>query len=156
MNATPAVATSTSTPPPQRGLAWARFALSVVGVLIAGYLSAAHQGGLALVCSDSGVVNCAKVTSSAQSYFFGVPVAYWGLMFFAVTAAVHWPLLRGYRVEQLRVAMMTSGLLFILWLVYAELVLIGSICLWCTAIHVVTAVLFLLDLRRWLTLRAAR
>jgi uncharacterized membrane protein len=148
--------TTTSTPPPQRGLAWLRFALSIAGVLISAYLSATHQGGIALVCSDSGIVNCAKVTSSAQSYFLGVPVAYWGLMFFAGAVVMHWPALRGYRVEMLRTVMMASGVVFILWLVYAELVLIGSICLWCTAVHIVTATLFLLDMRRFLTLLGAK
>jgi len=143
--------TSTATPPPRSWLAWGRFFLVLVGLGISGYLSWAHTGGVALVCSDSGLVNCAKVTSSAQSYFLGVPVAYWGLLFYAVAAAIHWPTLRGVRIESLRLATMTSGVLFVLWLVYAEFVLIGSICLWCTGVHLVTATLFLLDLKSWLT-----
>jgi uncharacterized membrane protein len=39
-----------------------------------------------------------------------------------------------------------GGLVFVFYLVYAELFLIGAICLWCTAIHAIVIALFLLTL----------
>ena len=41
-------------------------------------------------------------------------------------------------------AMATVGVLFALYLVSAELLIIGNICLWCTSVHVVTFLLFVL------------
>ena len=37
-------------------------------------------------------------------------------------------------------------MVFVLWLVYAELIRIHSICLYCTAVHVLTFLLFALVL----------
>jgi uncharacterized membrane protein len=36
----------------------------------------------------------------------------------------------------------TSGVLFVVYLVWAELFRIDAICLWCTVVHVVTVALF--------------
>jgi uncharacterized membrane protein len=36
-----------------------------------------------------------------------------------------------------------AGLLFILWLIAAEVLIIGHVCLWCTGVHVVTIALAL-------------
>ena len=35
-----------------------------------------------------------------------------------------------------------AGIGFVLWLIYAELILIGAICLWCTVAHVIAFALF--------------
>jgi uncharacterized membrane protein len=40
----------------------------------------------------------------------------------------------------------TLGLLFVFYLVWAELYQVGSICLWCTAVHALTFVLFVIVL----------
>ena len=36
------------------------------------------------------------------------------------------------------------GMAFVLWLVFAELVLVGAICVWCTTMHILTFALFVL------------
>jgi len=35
-----------------------------------------------------------------------------------------------------------GGIGFVLWLLYAELILIGAICVWCTVTHVIAFALF--------------
>lgn len=45
-----------------------------------------------------------------------------------------------------RVAWSLGGLLVVCYLIYAELFLIGAICLWCTVVHVLVVALFLLAL----------
>ena len=50
-----------------------------------------------------------------------------------------WPPIRWARVGSLVV-----GIVFVLWLVYAELFKISAICLWCTSVHVITFALFVL------------
>jgi uncharacterized membrane protein len=44
----------------------------------------------------------------------------------------------------IRMAAMVAGIGFVLYLLYAELFLIGSICLYCTSVHALTFVLFVL------------
>ena len=56
------------------------------GLLVSAYLTFEHfTANATLACSIGGVVDCAKVTTSAWSTFMGVPVALLGLVFFVVT-----------------------------------------------------------------------
>ena len=41
-----------------------------------------------------------------------------------------------------RIVAATSGVGFILYLIWAELFQINAICLWCTAVHLITLTLF--------------
>jgi uncharacterized membrane protein len=46
----------------------------------------------------------------------------------------------------LRIASLIVGIGFVLYLIYAELFIIGSICLYCTSVHAITFVLFVLTI----------
>jgi uncharacterized membrane protein len=37
-----------------------------------------------------------------------------------------------------RFVLVIAGMAFVLWLIAAEVLIIGNICLWCTGVHVVT------------------
>jgi uncharacterized membrane protein len=122
-------------------------ALAVIGLGVSVYLTVAHFSGARLACSDTGLVNCEAVTTSAQSYFVGVPVALWGLLFYVAMTAVNLPgawRSNDRRIHALRLAMAAGGMCFVLYLVSAEFLIIGNICLWCTSVHVVTFLLFVL------------
>ena len=112
------------------------------------YLTIAHFTESALAgCTESGLVNCTKVTTSPQSYAFGIPVAVLGLAFyvFAVAIMSPWAWRAARReIHLLRIASLVVGIGFVLYLIYAELFIIGSICLYCTAVHAITFVLFVL------------
>ena len=121
--------------------------LSIGGLGVSTYLTIAHFSHTPLACTDSGIVNCEKVTTSAQSVFLGVPVAVWGLVFFAAMVAVNLPVAwrsTDRRVHVLRLAMTVVGMCFVLYLVSAELLIIKNICLWCTSVHAITFLLFVL------------
>ena len=47
-------------------------------------------------------------------------------------------------IHLLRIASLVVGIGFVLYLIYAELFIIGSICLYCTSVHALTFVLFVL------------
>ena len=119
----------------------------VLGIAVASYLTYAHYTDVSnLACSDRGVVNCAKVTTSAQSHFLGMPVAVLGLAYFVAMAALCLPF--AWRrpepiVRYARLAAALSGVAMVLWLVYAELFIIDAICLYCTVVHGLTLVFFL-------------
>ena len=120
--------------------------LTVLGVGVAIYLTIAHYDThVSLSCPDTGVVNCEKVTTSAQSKLFGIPVAVLGLAYFV--AMIPWQLPVAWRSADSRVRFgrllyCASGIAFVVYLVYAEAVIIKNICLWCTSVHVITLLLF--------------
>lgn len=132
-------------------VAWvpvAALLLSVAGVGVAGWLTIAHYTSASiLACSSHGLVNCEQVTTSPESVIAGVPVAVLGLAWFLAMTALNTP--RAWRsvsgpVHTARLAGSVAGMAFVLYLVYAELFRIGAICLWCTAVHVLTFCLFVL------------
>lgn len=120
------------------------FSFSILGLAVSAYLTIAHfTSSSILVCPSTGTINCAKVTSSTQSYFLHVPVAIWGLLFYVYLTIINSPI--GFRREALRIPRLGSmflGIAFVLWLIYAELLIINSICLWCTSVHLITLLLF--------------
>ena len=125
------------------------FLLALAGLGVSIYLTIAHftESTLAGCSEKAGLVNCGKVTTSAQSYAFGIPVAVLGLVFFLVMVAIMSPWAwRSTRreVHLIRLASLVVGIGFVLYLLYAELFIIGSICLYCTGVHVITFALFAL------------
>jgi uncharacterized membrane protein len=138
-------------PEPRGPAVWMQlttFVLALAGLGVSIYLTIAHFTESALAgCSESGLVNCTKVTTSAQSYVFGIPVAVLGLAFFVFLVAIMSPWAwqaRRREVHLVRVAAMVAGIGMVLYLVYAELIIIGSICLYCTSVHIITFLLFVL------------
>jgi len=128
---------------------WTSLVLSLAGLGVSIYLTIAHYTSTSiLACSAKGFVDCAKVTTSSQSMVFGVlPVAVLGLAFYVFMVAVNSPWgwrLRIPLVWWARIGSIVAGIGFVLYLVYAEIIQIGNICLWCTSVHVITFLLFAL------------
>lgn len=125
----------------------ATFILSLIGLAVSTYLTIAHfDTANILYCNSTGVIDCALVTTSAQSHFLGVPVAVLGLaQYVAMTVLCSpWGWHRPQRwIHVARFALAGVGVAFVLWLVAAEFLIIGHICLYCTAVHVVTVALLL-------------
>jgi uncharacterized membrane protein len=123
------------------------FALSLAGLGISIYLAIAHFTSKAiLACPDTGFINCGKVTTSPESEIFGhIPVALLGLAFYVFMAAVNSPW--GWRSKRpavywARLGSVVVGMIFVLYLLYVELIEISNICLWCSGVHIVTFLLF--------------
>jgi len=125
------------------------WALALAGLGVSIYLTIAHYTSSSiLACSDKGFINCAGVTTSSQSMVFGIfPVAVLGLAFYVFMAAatspwawrLTWPAVRWIRLGSVAV-----GMVFVLYLIYTELITLNAICLWCTSVHVITFLLFTL------------
>ncbi len=120
--------------------------LSLAGLGVSGYLTFTHYAGTRyLACSATGLVECGVVTTSPQSSVLDIPVAVLGLVDFAALVALMTPAAwRSARVwvPWVRLALVTVSMAMVLWLVAAELLIIGHICVWCTAVHVITFALF--------------
>ena len=125
------------------------WALSIAGLGVSTYLTITHyDSSIPLACSDTGTINCALVTHSAESMVFGVfPVAVLGLAFYVFMAAATSPWawrLKFPALTWIRIASVVVGIGFVLYLVYTELFTLDAICLWCTSVHVLTFLLFVL------------
>ncbi|MDT7815807.1 MAG: hypothetical protein QOJ42_5723 [Acidobacteriaceae bacterium] len=128
-------------------------ALALAGIFISLYLTLSKLGVIGeLTCS---IGSCETVNTSKWSTFLHLPVAAWGLLFYAevfVIAVVgtmprfeNEPIL-----SVLLVAEAAIGVLFSAWLTYLELAVIHAICIWCvTSACIVLAILLvsIADLR---------
>jgi uncharacterized membrane protein len=143
----PAESAPRPAPPPWFQLTMLSLSLAALGVSI--YLTIVHYTSPRLLaCSANGTINCEKVISSSQSMVFGVfPVAVLGMAFYVFMVAINTPW--AWRsplplVWWARLGGIVTGIGFVLYLLYAELIQIGNICLWCTSVHVITFLLFVL------------
>jgi len=133
-----------------RTMGWLPFsclALSVLGLLDAGYQTYTHFSNTGLVgCSAKGD-SCVVVQTSSYAWVFGIPVAVLGLAFFVFMVVINSP--QAWRaknplIHRLRLAAVVVGMLFVLYLIYNELIRIGQVCEYCTSVHIITFILFAL------------
>jgi uncharacterized membrane protein len=142
-------------PASPRWAVWVSFPLAVIGLAVSIYLTYKHFQHTPLAgCSESGTVNCTKVTTSPQSEIFGhIPVAVTGLAYYvgmvALTSPWAWRMANPW-VARLRLAAAVSGVGMVVYLVYVEAVQLKAICLYCTGVHIVTFLLFLTILAAYL------
>jgi uncharacterized membrane protein len=133
-----------------RWLVWSSFVLAIVGLLDAAYLAYEHgTGSNSLACPDTGHINCARVTTSTYSELQGMPVAYLGLGFFVLLVIVMSPWAWASTSPVLRwgrVVLVVGGLVFAIYLVWAELYRLDAICLYCTGVHAIVFLLFVITL----------
>lgn len=139
---------------PLRSMGWlplATFVLSLYGLGASIYLTLAHYDtSIHLACADNGLVNCEAVTTSPESIVFGIfPVAVLGLAFYVFMVVINSPW--GWRLSKsqplvhwARLGSVIVGMGFVLYLIYAELIEIKAICLWCTSVHAATFLIFVL------------
>jgi uncharacterized membrane protein len=133
-----------------RAMGWLPFTtlvLAVLGLADSAYQVYTHYSGTGLLgCSATGD-SCVAVQSSSYAFIFGIPVAVFGLAFyvFMIAACSPW----AWRaklpaVRLVRLASMIIGILFVLYLVYREVISLGKICAYCTSVHIITFLLFVL------------
>jgi uncharacterized membrane protein len=132
--------------PQPRWPAIAGLILCVAGLGPASYLTYAHYTTAAvLACPDKGYINCGLVTTSVYSHILGLPVAVLGLVYFVGMIPLLLPVAwrsRSPLIRYGRLAASIIGVGTILWLVYAEIFKLDAICIYCTSVHVLTFLLF--------------
>jgi uncharacterized membrane protein len=126
---------------------WASLLLSLAGLGMSIYMTIAHYTSTnILVCSNKGYIDCAKVTTSPESMVFNIfPVAVLGLAFYVFMTAVNTPWAWRSGIAAIwwaRLAGIVTGIGFVLYLIYAEVIQIGNLCLDCTTVHIITFLLF--------------
>jgi uncharacterized membrane protein len=143
---------------PPRWLQVTSLVLAVLGLAISAYETYAHYNGSHLFGCPSkagGTFNCGAVITSSQSMVFNVfPVAVLGLAFYVFAVVIFSPWAWTFRgatigglhitsrvVDAVRLGSVIVGMGFVMYLIYAEFQ-IGSVCEYCTGVHVVTFLLF--------------
>ncbi len=106
---------------------------AVVGLLIAGYLSWTRLSGGLPVCGP--LHGCETVALSPYSEIFGIPVAFLGVAFSLVLVGLS---LAWWRSQDRRALLALYGLgllgvIFVAYLTYLELFVIGAVCVWCAS-----------------------
>ena len=127
-------------------------AICVAGVGISIYLAIVHYEPQALVCHNSGAIDCFKVLTSPSSVVFGIPVPFYGLAYFIAMGALNLP--AAWRAEAAwvawaRVAGAVAGIGMVIYLIYQEALVLHAICLWCTGVHILTFAMFLIIVASW-------
>lgn len=131
-----------------RALRLASAAVAVVGLGIAGYLTAVHYGGGEPVCAIAH--GCAVVQSSEYAELAGVPVALLGLLGYAGILVT---LLRDDDAARAATALLSLiGAGFSGWLTYVEVARLDAICIWCVGSAVCMLLLAVLSSARMLGL----
>lgn len=130
--------------------------LAAAGLAVATYLTTVHYDGAPLACTVTTYVNCDAVTRSAESLVPGtqIPITVPGMVWFLVSGGLAAWALFGREPRWLAPAQLlwsVVALLFVFYLVYAEVVLIHQLCEWCTAVHVLILATLLLSVRRMQT-----
>jgi uncharacterized membrane protein len=110
-----------------RRLRGAIFALALVGLAVAAYLTYVHYEDIKPVCGLGG--DCQKVQTSQWSELGGVPVALIGLIGYALILASLFVPGEAGRVAGAFLALI--GFAFSAYLTYRELFSIDAICPWC-------------------------
>jgi uncharacterized membrane protein len=125
------------------------FVLAILGLAISAYETWAHYNGSHLAgcpTTGGGTFDCTAVITSPQSMVFGViPVAVLGLAFYVAAVPLFSPWawrIQRREVHLLRLASVVVGMVFVMYLIYAELYQIGQVCEYCTGVHIVTFLLF--------------
>ncbi len=121
--------------------------LALLGFADSGYQVYTHFSGTGLLGCSAAADACVVDQNSQYAWIFGVPVAVCGAVFYAFMIVICSP--PAWRsqlpaVRLTRLAAVVIGMVFVLYLLYREVISLGRICPWCTSVHVITFCLFVL------------
>ena len=128
--------------------------LDLIGLAIASYLSIEELQNKPLVCSKSGIFDCNAVAQSTYSRpFAGIPVAVYGV-FLSLTLfvlAIAWWRTNNYKLLLLHYGLSLIGVAFEGWFQFAQIFLIGKVCIYCESYGISLILRFFIAL--WVYLR---
>lgn len=133
--------------------------LALAGLFISTYLTLYHFGYIGtLECSATH--GCETVQTSRWSKLLGIPVATWGLGYYATVLALAIVGIQDRFAESRQLSLVLAfltgwGALFSGWLTYLEGYTIKAWCQWCIGSAIIAALLFAVSLIDWLRTRAA-
>lgn len=126
--------------------------VALIGVFVALYLALYKMGVIGTLACGAG--GCETVQTSRWATFVGIPVALWGVGFYALVFGLAlMSTFEGWADSaplSLAMVLLTGwGVLFSGWLTWLELFVIHAICRWCVVSAVIALVLFGLAVWDW-------
>lgn len=125
------------------------FILSVIGLLVAAYVTQSWLRNVGIVCVTNG---CEAVRKSPASYPFGIPVSAIGLVGYSIIALLSFLRTTSKNKNLLKgiVGMGAFGVAFTSWFTYTELFVIHGVCTWCLVSTIDMFVIFYLSLKSYM------
>ena len=130
---------------------WVLLALALAGLAVSAVILSIHQkivasgGQYTSFCNVNETVNCDVVLASSYADLFGLPVAVWALLTyavlgaFAVTAMGASRFSTRMRMAQLSLALAAWSAAFSLYMAFIALFALHAVCLMCTSLYLINA-----------------
>jgi protein-disulfide isomerase/uncharacterized membrane protein len=139
-------------------------ALASIGLIISGVIVSIHRNltaspTYASFCNVNETVVCDLVLTSDYAYLFGVPVAWWALLTYAIWVAIALLAITTQRATRRRqlatvqFVLATWSLLYSIFLAIVSFAILRALCVLCGSLYLVNAALFV---TAWVLLGAAR
>ena len=128
------------------------FLLSILGIIVSGYLTYIHYLTLNTVCDLNKTFQCSLVSGSKYSEIFGIPVSIFGLLGYSFLGIVSFGLYSNNHVlkklkenvlfdkvisTKMLLFFSVIALIFSLYLTYTEFFLIKALCIFCLISQVI-------------------
>lgn len=130
---------------------WVLIVLAVIGFIDAAYLSMNALNSTPLVCDIQGLDKCNAVAESSYSRFMGIPLAVYGLGFYALAIVlIGYLFVRPSRLAaKLLLLVTTLGAAASVYFLYVQVYLIDAICIYCLGSALASFLLFGLTVTTW-------
>ncbi|MBP1705151.1 MAG: hypothetical protein H6Q36_890 [Chloroflexi bacterium] len=124
-------------------------ALDTFGLVVATYLATVELSGGVPACGP--LEGCVEVAKSEYAWIGPIPVAVFGvgLSLILLAAALGWWRTNDRRLLAIHYGLSLVGVTFEAWFMFAQVFLIGAVCVWCTAYGVSLVLRFVIALIVW-------
>src|SRR3989344_5098079 len=118
--------------------------LALLGIIDSGYLTYEHYAKTIPPCSTNVFIDCRKVLGSHYSYFFGIPLALIGLIHYLILFFISLISLKTKSkiFSYLVILQSTIGVFASIYFMYLQLIIIKSLCLYCTFSAIISFIIF--------------
>lgn len=105
--------------------------LLALGIAVSAYLTYVHYAPGALFCPETGIINCVAVVTSSYSVIFGIPLALYSLVWFAL-AILFTQYKKTKPISGVWLLIGIGGIAYSLFSMY----MLGKVCIYCSALDV--------------------
>jgi uncharacterized membrane protein len=144
-----------------RNINYLRLFFTIIGLFITIYLAYVHLSASAeLSCGNIG--DCTKVQASIYGFILGIPVSYLGLsLYLCIFALIIFEFyvqdyLYKYFIQLLNASIVSSALIFSMYLTWVEFFILKEICIWCIGNAFVIFLIFLFNIWTLVSLKRYR
>ena len=120
--------------------------IATIGIVLGLYLTYSFYSNSIPVCDISQNISCDKLTKGDYATVLGIPIAVMGVLWFVLIFLLAYQTNKNPKNAIYLLLLSISGLIFMLYLIGIEIAL-KTICLWCTAVHILILFNFFISLK---------